>query len=102
MVNINHSHVSATVDLSRLDVDSIAETTLKSILNVGREVDLLETIRRTEKESVVPLDLVRVQASLLNISGELFDIKTKVEFENKKMIEIIDDSNVKFNYQDSS
>lgn len=101
-MNPDKSFVSVAVDLSRLPDDPIAETQLADVLNVGREVDLLEMIRRSDKNIEVPLDLLRFQASRLRISPKLFDIKTKVELEAKKMIRVINNSRVQLLFQTSS
>jgi hypothetical protein len=101
-LNIDKSFVSVAVDLSRLPDDAIAETGLATIVNVGREVDLLETIRRTEKNAVVPLDILKIEASRLRIPGELFNVVTIIEFQKKKVLNIIDDDKVQLHFQNSS
>lgn len=101
-MNIGKSFVSVAVDLSRLPDDAIAETGLATILNVGREVDLLETIRRTEKNAVLPLDILRIEASRLRIPGELFNAVTIIEFQKKKVLDVIDDDKAQLHFQNSS
>lgn len=101
-MNPDKSFISVAVDLSRLPDDPIAEVQLADVLNVGREVDLLEMVRRSDKNAEVPLDLLKLQASRLRISPKLFDIKTKTEFEVKKMIRIVDANKVQLLYQTSS
>ena len=86
------------VDLSRLPADAIAEDQLADIMNVGREVDLLERVRRTKKKSEISLILLRFQATRIGMNPLLFDIKTKLNFIEKKMINIIDKDEIELLY----
>jgi hypothetical protein len=55
MVARDRTLISIAVDLSRLPDDPIAEDHLSDILLVGREVDLLETIRVSSKDTTILL-----------------------------------------------
>lgn len=90
MVSPNRELVYTAVDLSRLPDNPIAETQLTDILEIGREVDTLETIRRSEKDSQINMDLLRFQATRLRIPPKLFDLNVKQQFQDKKMINITD------------
>jgi len=61
LVSPNRDLVYSAVDLSRLPGNTIAETQLTDILEIGREVDTLETIRRTEKDSKIKMGDVLVK-----------------------------------------
>lgn len=100
-MQVNRSFVAVAVDLSRLPDDLIADNAISDILNVGREVDLLETVRQTEKNSIIPIELMRFQASRLRIPVALFDVQTKIEFELKKVINIVNDNQAQLRYNSS-
>jgi len=89
LVSPSRDLVCIAVDLSRLPENLIAETQLPDVLEIGREVDTLETIRRTDKHEI-PLDLLRLQASRLRVAPKLFDMSVIKQFEEKRMIHIID------------
>jgi len=91
LVSPNRDLVYVAVDLSRLPDNPIAETQLPDILQIGREVDTLETIRRSDRHTEIPLDLIKFQASRLRISPKLFDISVMEQFEEKGMIRVFDD-----------
>jgi hypothetical protein len=65
--------VAAAIDLSRLHGDPVAELQLSDLLLVGREADLLEAIRRSKKDAMEPLDLLRLQASRIGIPAQVFE-----------------------------
>ena len=90
LVSPNRDLVYFAVDLSRLPDNPIAETQLADILEIGREVDTLETIRRSNKGAKIPLDLIRFQATRLRIPPKLFDINVRQQFEEKGMISVVD------------
>jgi hypothetical protein len=100
-MNIDKAFVAVAVDLSRLPDNLIADNSIPDIINVGREVDLLETLRRTERNSIVPLELLRFQASRLRIPVALFDAKTILEFQTKKIVSIVEEG-VLLRYNSSS
>ena len=54
-MKIDRTFVAVAVDLSRLPDNLIAENSIPDIINIGRKVDLLETLRQTERNSVVSL-----------------------------------------------
>lgn len=90
MVSPNRDLVYICVDLSRLRANPIAETQLIDILEIGREVDLLETIRTSHKDARVSMELMKLQATRLRISPRLFGTNVVKQFEEKKMISVID------------
>ena len=98
MITPDSNLVSVAVDLSRLPADAIAEDQLADILNVGREVDLLERVRRSKKKSEISLVLLRFQATRIGMNPLLFDIRTKLDFVEKKMIKIVDEDNIELLY----
>ena len=61
------------MDLSRLRDDPVAELQLSDLLLIGRESDLLEAIRRSDRDSTEPLDLLRLQASRIGIPPLVFE-----------------------------
>jgi hypothetical protein len=65
--------VAAAIDISRLHDDPVAELQLSDLLLIGREADLLEAIRRSKKEAIEPLDLLRLQASRIGIPAQVFE-----------------------------
>jgi hypothetical protein len=98
MINPDNNLVSVAVDLTRLPADAIAEDQLADVLNVGREVDLLERVRRSKKKSEISLVLLRFQATRIGMNPLLFDIRTKLDFIEKKMIKIVDEDNIELLY----
>src|SRR5213594_2910714 len=72
-LGIDSRRVAAAVDLSRLHGDPVAELQLSDLLLIGRESDLLEAIRRSKKDVVEPLDLLRLQASKIGIPPQVFE-----------------------------
>jgi hypothetical protein len=54
-MKIDRAFVAVAVDLSRLPDDLIADNSIPDIINVGREVDLLETIHGKQKEILLYL-----------------------------------------------
>lgn len=101
MVAPDRTLVSVAVDLSRLPDDPIAESQLSDILLLGREVDLLEMVRSTEEESIVPTELMKLQATRLRIAPQLFERDVLNAFEKKRMLQLIN-SKVKLLYQTST
>jgi len=91
MVTPDRNLVSVTVDLGRLPDDPIAESELSDILLIGREVDVLETIRFTEKETKVPIELVKFQATRLRIAPQLFSSEVLPSYEKNGMLALNDD-----------
>lgn len=91
LVSPNRGLVYTAVDMSRLPDNPIAETQLPDLLEIGREADILETIRRSEEDVEISLDWVKLQASRLGIPPKLFDLNVREEFEKKGMIRLTDD-----------
>lgn len=89
MVSPNRELVYQAVDLSRLPSNLIAETQLADILEVGREVETLEVIRRSEKDAEIPSDLLKLHAATLRIDSNFFETNVKMQFEEKGMIAIV-------------
>lgn len=92
MVSPNRDLVYIAVDLSRPPSNPIAETQLVDILEIGREVDLLETVRRSDTNVEIPMDLMEFQATVLGILPRLFERDVKNRFGEKRMISVADDS----------
>jgi hypothetical protein len=90
MVALDRTLISIAVDLSRLPDDPIAESQLSDILLVGREVDLLETIRVSSKDTTIPLELLKFQSTRLRIAPQLFASEVK-DFEGKAMLQLMGD-----------
>lgn len=98
MTRLDKSFVSTVVDLSRLPADAFAEEQLADILNLGREVDLLERVRRSKAKSEISLILLRFQATRIGMNPLLFDIKSKPDFVQKRMINLLDDDKIELLY----
>jgi hypothetical protein len=93
--------VSISVDLSRLDRNPHAEIQLRRLLAVGREIDLLEALRRSEKKAQLTIETVLIHATGLGIDSELVESSILQSFQEYKMIDI-DDSRVILNYTETS
>ncbi|MDR2720384.1 MAG: hypothetical protein LBC03_06250 [Nitrososphaerota archaeon] len=101
-MTIDRTFVAVAVDLSRLPNDLIADNTISDIITIGREVDLLETVRQTERNSVIPLELLRFQASRLRIPVALFEKQSIIEFQSKKIVIVTAEEQVELRYVSSS
>jgi len=97
LIDIRTDHISVVLDLVRLD-QLIIQTVLPNVYLVGKEVDLLEHIRRTEKKDEMTFNLVGWHAIALNISSVVLNRISKQAFIDYKMMEINDDRKVVFLY----
>ena len=98
MVTPTREFVSMAVDLSRLDKNPVAETQIGHSLAVGREVDLLETIRRSTKHEELTVELIRFHSALIGIDPGLFDTKLFPLFQELKVLRLVDDQKVVLSY----
>lgn len=87
--------VFTAVDLSRLDNDPYAEVALRQLLSIGKEVDLLEAMRR-KKDERLTVDMVVLYTSGLQIDTSLVDVFLS-RYQSYKMIDI-DDQNVSLKF----
>jgi hypothetical protein len=92
--------VSAAVDLSRIHHDEVAEIQLADVLLTGREADLLEAIRHSQKDVSVPLELLRLQASRVGIPPLVFEKFTLPRLRHS-CLEITDDGTVSLRFTET-
>jgi len=93
--------VSTAVDLSRLGRNPYAEIQLRRLLAVGREIDLLEALRRSEKSAQLTVENVIIHATGLGIDADSVESSMLQAFQQHKMIDI-DDSNVVLKYTETA
>jgi hypothetical protein len=85
------ARVSVAIDLSRAGNNPLAEHHLRHIIIVGKEVDLLEVIRRTERRERVSKELVRMYAISLGIDSNFLEEVLFQRFVDYGIVEYVDD-----------
>lgn len=80
--------VSTAVDLSRLGRNPYAEIQLRRLLAVGREIDLLEALRRSGKKAQLTVERVIIHATGLGIDSDSVESSMLQAFQQHKMIDI--------------
>ena len=93
--------VSTAVDLSRLVRNPYAEVQLRRLLAVGREIDLLEALRRSEKKAQLTVEIVIIHATGLGIDSDSVESSMLQAFQQHKMIDI-DDSRMILKYTETA
>jgi len=93
--------VSTAVDLSKLVRNPYAEVQLRRLLAVGREIDLLEALRRSEKKAQLTVEIVIIHATGLGIDSDSVESSMLQAFQQHKMIDI-DDSRMILKYTETA
>lgn len=104
MENKTFNLVKASVDLSRADRcdrNPIITTQFKNIFAVGKEADLLETIRRTENPNndtfTLPKDELELRSARIGIDPNLLELSIVPTFIESNLIEDLgDEYEIKF------
>lgn len=93
--------VSTAVDLSRLsNQNPFAKIQLRRLLEIGREVDLLEALRRSEKNEEITIDTVLIHAANLHMDPSTTETTIFPIFQEEGMIHL-DDDKVILNYTET-
>lgn len=93
--------VSTAVDLSRLNRNAYAEIQLRRVLAVGREIDLLEALRRSEKGAQLTIETAIIHAAGIGIDSYAAETTMLQAFQKHKMIDI-DNSRVCLRYTETA
>ncbi len=86
----------ATVDISRV-ADTFARNQLPNIVLVGREILLLERMRRSEKDATLSKKMISLHASHLNLDQLQYRLSLQV-FQDFRMISSYDESKFQLEY----
>lgn len=93
--------VSTAVDLCRLsNQNPFAMIQLRRLLQIGKEVDLLEALRRSEKNEEMTIDSVLIHSANLQIDPSTTETTIFPLFQEEGMIQL-DESKVVLNYTET-
>lgn len=84
--------INCAVDFSRLQPNQYALLKLRKLIQLGKEIDLLESLRRSEKNIQLKIDTVMMHSAKIEIDPILVETVILESFHNNKMIEIQNDS----------
>src|SRR3989338_9430534 len=107
-MEIKDNHVTVALDISRAfkgTRNTIVSTELNKIISIGREVDLLETIRRQDNPNqdmfVINLKEIELYAAHIGIEPVLLGAITLKKFASHELIEIKDRNQVEIKIKNS-
>lgn len=107
-MEIKENYVTAALDFSRVHAGNsniVISTELKKIISLGREIDLLESIRRQDNPNndffSITKKEIELYATYIGIDPDFLDMIILKKFENKNLIEFKDDNNIEIKFKDS-
>ncbi len=107
-MEIKDNHVTVALDLSRAFKgvrNVIVSTELNRIISLGREVDLLETIRRQDNPGkdffTISKKELELHATIIGIEPILLDAVVIKKFHNYNLIELKDNGKVEIKFKTS-
>lgn len=107
-MEIKNNHVTAALDLSRVFKgirDPIVSSELDKIIFLGRQVDLLETIRRQENPEedffIMSKKEIELLASVIGIQPILLDIVIFKNLESHEYIDILNEDKIEIKFKES-
>ncbi len=107
-IEISDNHVISAVNLSRVnnelpDINFYGK--LNQILHLGREIDLLEIIRRQENPGrdffTIPREQFDIHGLAVGIERVTLEKVSLVNFQDNSLINIIDDETIEVNFKNS-
>jgi hypothetical protein len=107
-LEIKDNHVTAALDISRVFKgirDPIISAELDKIIFLGREVDLLETLRRQDNPEenffIISKKEIELLASVIGIQPMLLDLVIFKDLQSQEYIDILDEEKIEIKIKES-